>query len=86
MQLLRRSSRITARNEKITVDVGTLQRPSEEGMREKIKEAHVPKEKRRKRPTETSPAVPRRSTRIEEMMSKKNSGIEKINVLRHVEV
>ena len=39
VQLPRRSSRIAARNEKITVDVGTVQRPSEEAMREKIKEA-----------------------------------------------
>jgi len=46
----------------------------------------VPKEKRSERPIETSPAVPRSSARIEEMMSKKNSDIEKINALRHVKV
>jgi len=79
-------SRIAARNEKITVDVGKLQRPSEKAMREKLKEAQVPKEMRRERPTEISPAVPRRSARIAELMSKKNAGIEKINALRHVEV
>jgi hypothetical protein len=79
-------SRIAESNEKITIDVGTLQRPSEEGMREKIKEAQVPKEKRRKRPAEISPEAPRRSLRIEEMKSKKSAGIKKINALQHVEV
>jgi len=55
VQLPRRSSRIAARNEKITVDVGLLQRPSENAIRKTIKEAQVPKEKRRERPTEISP-------------------------------
>ena len=86
VQLPRRSSRIAARNEKITVDVGTLQRPSDNAIRDKIKEAQVPKEKRRERPTKISPEAPRRSARIEEMMSKKGAGIEKINALRNVEV